>query len=384
MKAILIDHFGVDLAFTYPRGKKKSQMFYLSRVQIEDVIKTIRAKDSMEMCAKKLTSEWQEFYFGLDKSFRYVSDLKYGMEKLESADCLQCWNSFFDIMFLTRRSSVAIKRKCEVVFQIVYNLIHNGQRKTPLHIVISQSIHDTCKSKSLIQMFNRLGLCISYDDLERVDIAITQEIINLAGPNRVPVPKNINSSSIIHGTMDNFDHEENTLSGIGGSHDTVLLLFQKSGMKDTTEKISTKSVTICGMSANKRSLSQALDCQTLLKRGAFSSRGTIPANFKPAQPPDSNHICMKSQSHYENWLTTRYFSKKIEEIENIPSFSAMNSFLHDTSATKTKVAFTPILPYIATEYNTIDTVMCNFQDILQKFQSYVPLWCGEGVYRLAK
>ena len=138
------------------------------------------------------------------------------------------------------------------------------------------------------------------------------------------------------------------------------------------------------MSANIRSLSQALDCQTLLKRGAFSSRGTIPANFKPAQPPDSNHICMKSQSHYENWLTTRYFSKKIEEIENIPSFSAMNSFLHDTSATKTKVAFTPILPYIATEYNTIHTVMCNFQDVLQKFQSHVPLWCGEGVYRLAK
>ena len=42
--------------------------------------------------------------------------------------------------------------------------------------------------------------------------------------------------------MDNFDHEENTLSGIGGSHDTILVLFQKPGMKDTTEKISTRSV----------------------------------------------------------------------------------------------------------------------------------------------
>ena len=63
-------------------------------------------------------------------------------------------------------------------------------------------------------MFNRLGLCISYDDLERVDIAITQEITNLAGPNRVSVPKNTNSSSIIHDAMDTFDHEENTLSVI--------------------------------------------------------------------------------------------------------------------------------------------------------------------------
>ena len=94
---------------------------------------------------------------------------------------------------------------------------------------------------------------------------------------------------------------------------------------------------------------------------------------------------MKSQSHYKTWLATQYFSNKIGEIENIPSFSAMNSFLHDTSATKTKIAFTPILPYVAKKYDTIHTVMCNFQDVLlQKSQSYGPLWCNEGVYRLAK
>ena len=170
-------------------------------------------------------------------------------------------------------------------------------------------------------MFNRLGLCISYDNFKRVDIAITQEIINLAGSNRVPVPKNINSSSIIHGAMDNFDHEENTLSGIGGSHDTTLLLFQKPGMKDITE----------------------------------------------------NHkVIMR--------LTTQYFSNKIGEIENVPLFSAMSSFLYETSATKTKIAFTSILPYVATEYDTIHTVMCNFQNIfLQNSESYGPLWYDEGV-----
>ena len=111
------------------------------------------------------------------------------------------------------------------------------------------------------------------------------------------------------------------------------------------------------MSSNKRSLSQTLDCQTLISGGAFSSGGTIPANFNPAQPPDLNHICMNLQSHYETWLTTVYFSNIIEEIENIPSFSAMNSFPHDTSATKTKIASTPILPYVATEYDTLRTVI---------------------------
>ena len=32
MKVILIDHFREGLAFMYPQDKKKSQMFYLSRV----------------------------------------------------------------------------------------------------------------------------------------------------------------------------------------------------------------------------------------------------------------------------------------------------------------------------------------------------------------
>ena len=90
-------------------------MFYLSRVQIEDVIETIRA-DPIEMCAKKLRSECQEFYFGLDKNFRYASDLQNGMEKLESTDSLQHWNSFFGIMFPTRRSFVATKKKVRGCF----------------------------------------------------------------------------------------------------------------------------------------------------------------------------------------------------------------------------------------------------------------------------
>ena len=61
MKAILNDHFREDLTFTYPRYKYKSQIFYLSRVQIEDAIEIICAKDPIEMYSKKLKSEYQQF-----------------------------------------------------------------------------------------------------------------------------------------------------------------------------------------------------------------------------------------------------------------------------------------------------------------------------------
>ena len=130
----------------------------------------------------------QEFDFGLDHSFWYAIDFECGTEKLKSGASLQCWNSFFDCMFPSWSSSASIKRKCDAIFQIIFNHIHNGQRKTPFETAILQSIHDTCKSKNLIQIFNRLGLGISYDKVQQIDIGITQEIIR---PNRVSVPKNI-------------------------------------------------------------------------------------------------------------------------------------------------------------------------------------------------
>ena len=52
----------------------------------------------------------------------------------------------------------------------------------------------------------------------------------------------------------------------------------------------------------------------------------------------------------------------------------MNNFLHDTSAIKTKIAFTPILSFFAIEYDPVHTIKCNFQDnLIQKSQSYGPL-----------
>ena len=45
---------------------------------------------------------------------------------------------------------------------------------------------------------------------------------------------------MIHGTMDNFDNEENALSGIEGNHDTILMLFENGNntLENATAQIS--------------------------------------------------------------------------------------------------------------------------------------------------
>ena len=71
-----------------------------------------------------------------------------------------------------------------------------------------------------------MGFTISYSELEKIDNGLAQRIIRRAGDNHVPIPPSIKPSVLIQGAMDNFDHEENTSSGMGGSHDTILVLFQ--------------------------------------------------------------------------------------------------------------------------------------------------------------
>ena len=78
---------------------------------------------------------------------------------------------------------------------------------------------------------NHLGLCTSYDEDERIDTALMQHTIDMAGSHRVPLPSSIAPHELVHGAMNNFDHKENTVSGVGGSHDTIIMLFQN--VKDT-------------------------------------------------------------------------------------------------------------------------------------------------------
>ena len=77
-----------------------------------------------------------------------------------------------------------------------------------------------------------MGICISYDEIEQIDNGLTYRTIARAGENCVPIPPSIIPNILINGAMDNFDHKENT-SSTGGSHDTILMLFQN--IDDKTE-----------------------------------------------------------------------------------------------------------------------------------------------------
>ena len=135
-------------------------------------------------------TDCEEFDFCLDESFDSAEDVTLNL-KHYLIDRRQTWKAFFDSMFLYRPKSKSIMPKYNTIFQIIHYLVHNGKKKTLLHLSLCESIHDTCRSKELITIMNGLGLCMSYDELERIDIGLATLSIESAGEKRVLVLENI-------------------------------------------------------------------------------------------------------------------------------------------------------------------------------------------------
>ena len=83
-----------------------------------------------------------------------------------------------------------------IMFQIIFNVVHNGQNKTPMHAGLSETVHDICRSKEIIQI-NRMGLCRSYDEVEQLDSGVAQRTFEKASVHRVPVPPSIEHGVLI-------------------------------------------------------------------------------------------------------------------------------------------------------------------------------------------
>ena len=119
-------------------------------------------------------------------------------------------------------------------------MIHRNRKRTPLTTALSQAIHDASRSRHLIDLFCRLGLAVSYDEVGRIDMNIVQRTIERTGDHRVPVPPIIKSSNIIHAATDDFDQNDSK----GGSHDTILMFFQNPKVHeekgDEAQRISSK------------------------------------------------------------------------------------------------------------------------------------------------
>ena len=172
--------------------------------------------------------------------------------------------------------------------------------------------------------------------------------------------------------MDNFDHDENTMSGKNGSHETIIMLFQNNDVDKPPQDIIHNVPENFKTTEDERTLHYILPCQLLNKGRNVGKRGEIEDDFVPA----GEFIDMKQKISWDHFLIWSAARSKPQNttIQFVPSFHAVNSFFDLKPNVITRFAFTPIILHPATKYDAIFTCVSNFQDVfLQRDLEYGPL-----------
>lgn len=383
IKGLLIDEFGDDISFTYAKDRTLSQMVFSNKIKAADMAEEIRNSDSIKKCAEILRADIKNYKFGLENADCNAKDLSRSFNEINN-NVPESWSKFCAGLFPSFYSSPQVQLKCISVFQILFYLIHNGIKNTPLHIGLAQTIHEMTRSKLLLRIMSRLGITVSYDALERHNVVLATRILSDSDGKFVPLPKTIKPNIPIRAAMDNFDQQEQTLSGIGGSHDTVLVVFQ-----NESEHIaeSDNGEQRCYELKGHRSFHSLLPCQQLKYFKKPTQRGKINKDFAVAQKPEFHMSDSSAKELDMVWSVSRFLACRESETDecHIPTWSAFNSMLSTANIPQTITAFTPILPHPATEYSAIYTCMKNFQDCMKTVnQKKGSLWADEGIYRIAR
>ena len=110
------------------------------------------------------------------------------------------------------------------ILSIPHDLIFvtsNGRIKTPKHVGLAFSMKNDLRAKTHISALNRLGTCISYDDLMRIDTKWANDILK-EGDEYATLPSNVKPDIFLQVAFDNVDYRQESNS----QHITNTVIYQ--------------------------------------------------------------------------------------------------------------------------------------------------------------
>ena len=99
----------------------------------------------------------------------------------------KCFNTVNEGQTEQTNYQSGMKKRVLALYQIIFYILNNGRKRTPLHMMNSEAIYNACRSKTLISSFNRFGLSISYDELLRYHSDMASFVVE-ASRNQIPLP----------------------------------------------------------------------------------------------------------------------------------------------------------------------------------------------------
>ena len=259
---------------------------------------------------------------------------------------------------------------------MLYN-VHNGRKKTPPHLMAAHNVYDKCKSRELITTLNRIGVCVSYNEVQRSRKNLAHYSCIEGEKYGVPIPSHFVHESFTIAAFDNFDHvDRSSSSGMMSSHDSVMVLFQIKP-ENPPSKPNKSSVAV------QQSLKPTiLPCQKLRTYSRGKKELVLPTSFSVTKET----IVLPNVAQTNDTLNFVLSCIRTDKLLNrddipVPTWAGCRSLLSTKSLPLWQVGFMPYLPYPVTKHETVYTALHNFLSILAQLdQKCLPVFCDEGVY----
>jgi hypothetical protein len=230
--------------------------------------------------------------------------------------------------------------KLKSLFQMMYYIIHNGRKKTPLHVMTAHHIYDKCKSRELITSLNRTGVCISYNEIQRARSNLAYYAYLSSEKSDVPLPSHFSVDEFTIAAFDNFDHaDQSSPSGMMSNHDTVMTLFQVKPDHSPTKP----TVSSVDLVKARRTSASKLPCQEIIPFCSQKKDLSLPSSFAVEKCSMEYPEKRLKENNIEFVYTCLKGFLRSETDDEIPTWAAFRSLISSGNVPVMQVGFLPYL-----------------------------------------
>jgi len=230
LKAKLVFHFGESLQFWLPSNRCKSELVYSADIDVGEAIES--AFDANASDASILLKAANILSCTITAAHNSASSVPFPPQVSDLQEISPPTVVTDFVARVLAGPSCPSHRYSSKVMQIAKSLSEDlcygatrGQWKMPKHIELAVSLHHLTGSAEVVTLINRFGHCVSYSKLLELETSLAYAVQQ----NDSVLPSNISVSNnaICHTCWDNFDLNEETLSGAGTTHTTHGIVIQE-------------------------------------------------------------------------------------------------------------------------------------------------------------
>ncbi|XP_063763531.1 uncharacterized protein LOC134880508 [Eleginops maclovinus] len=265
-----------------------------------------------------------------------------------------------------------LRRKVLSIAQDLIYCVSRGRKWTPKHIGLATTLHQATRSKQLVELFNKAGHCLNYEQVMKVDNALAESTLKSMDPaTGAIIPPNMVANRFIHFTADNIDILDESLDGKNTFHATQMAAWQR-GKKDIELDMLKPSTSRTLVVPDVLENLHHVNVHSATSKPVFTSH----VNKTWFTRPKGDSECVKQAQ-----ATDMAFFLRRQDSEPKPSWTVFNQSVSSKEPEQTAVGYLPIVLAPAHEYDTLNTVVKRCMAISSHFgQEHTVITVDQALY----